>query len=194
MPEFQTSRKEPETQSLTSSSDESAHLDDIVMRDISDGSEDLDAPVSAEEYSRHEAEQVEEARRADLITPDQFWVYFQGAFAAPGALMPDFRPLGIQPDEEYAARKASDSLHWLLDKHFPFMLEQKNETIAHLSVCLPFLYVKVMVVREIFRARKAQPVEGRAAPGDEVHQKARPDVAPAADGAYSFMDAEAPVQ
>lgn len=97
---------------------------------------------------------------AEPVTKDEFWLTWQIAWAAPGMLDRDFKPLEAQSGE----RPASDAMHDLLTIWFPGALLPGSPTIKALMVVGPVMVGKVMVAREIMagkRASRARPVAAR---------------------------------
>lgn len=179
LPTFQTSRSksqsEPETSMTGTSSnptDDGAHLDQMRVTDFEDEGHDPDAPVMLGE----DGEPVDDAP-PEQITKEAFWVVFQTAFNLPGQILPDLRPMGIQPHEVGGAQAASDAVYSLLEIYYPSALMPQSETMAHLMVAAPFFIGKAMVVREIIRAKKAKPVqqEQEAQSKPEKRQPPEPD-------------------
>lgn len=178
LPTFQTSRNksnppsESETPTTSSnSSDDGAHLDQIKMPDLEDEGPDPDAPIQIGE----DGEPIDDAP-PEQITREAFWVVFQTAFNLPGQILPDLRPMGIQPHEVGGAQAASDAVYSLLEIYYPSALMPQSETMAHLMVAAPFFIGKAMVVREIIRAKKAKPVQQeQPAPKPESKPAPEPD-------------------
>lgn len=180
LPTFQTSRSksspppsESETPTTSSNnSDDGAHLDQIKMPDLEDEGADPDAPIQIGE----DGEPIDDAP-PEQITREAFWVVFQTAFNLPGQILPDLRPMGIQPHEVGGAQAASDAVYSLLEIYYPSALMPQSETMAHLMIAAPFFIGKAMVVREIIRAKKAKPVkqEQEAQPKPEKRQPPEPD-------------------
>lgn len=111
------------------------------------------------------------------ISKDAFYTIFQTIFAMPGMFVPDFQPLAIQDDEQQAGRAASDAIYGLLEIYYPEGLVPGGDTLAHLIVAGPFIAGKVIIVREILKARQAtsadqvaQPQEQEQSQDQEVQQ------------------------
>ncbi|HEV8035810.1 hypothetical protein [Yoonia sp.] len=161
LPEFKTTRQTdspPLAETSTpSTSDGGAHLDTIRVEEIEQDHDaagivhlDDDGNEIGADFGPVEPEKV---------TRDGFYVLFRTSFDLPGQIMPDFKPLGIQPTEQGAARAASDALYSLLEIYYPAALLPQSETLAHLLTLGPFLIGKVMVMRAILNARNAPPIE-----------------------------------
>ena len=132
-------------------SDAGAFLADFVVPDIDDDADDLDAPVHVEAIAKAAAAKVE------LIGKDAFFTVFLTAFAVPQFVQSDLAVLAVQPDEESAARAASDATYGLLKIYYPAALTPKGEVFGHLMIAGPFFIAKAMIVREVLRARRAKP-------------------------------------
>lgn len=129
-------------------SDDGAHLDGFTMPNFDADQIDEDAPIDLGDDLGGAGDPTHE-----LISQDDFWQVFQTAFSLPGAFVPDFAPLAIQPRETSRARIASDGVYGLLKIYYPGALMPQGETLAHLMACTPFFIAKAMVVREIIRAK-----------------------------------------
>lgn len=164
LPTFQTTRnlpnmeEETRTETMETSSrdtaDDGSHLDDIRMPDVEDQGCDPDGPITVDE----EGQPIDDGP-PEQIGRDAFWVVFQTAFDMPGMMIRDLSAMGIQDDERQGARAASDATYALLEIYYPKALMPQSETIAHLMIAGPFFLGKAMVVREIFRAMRAKPVQ-----------------------------------
>lgn len=147
---------EEETKPASLGSDNGAHLNDYVVPDIDDSADDEDAPINVTlEQEAEEAEPLE----PEKLSRDAFFTVFKTAFDMPGHLVPDFKPVAIQPNEEQAGRAASDATYSLLEIYYPNALMPQSEVMAHLLVACPFLIGKAMIVRAILQARKMERVQ-----------------------------------
>lgn len=99
-------------------------------------------------------EPVDGQEVVEMMTKDAFFVVLRHSFGLPGMFMPDFRPLAIQPEEEPIARDASDAIYELLEIYYPGALMPQGDTFARIARAAPFIFAKVLVVREILRARR----------------------------------------
>lgn len=181
-------------ESSPATSDDGAHLDAIRMPEIEgDDREDGDGPQEVGEDGAPIDAGPEEP---ELIDRDAFWIVFQTAFNMPGMLLPDLRPLAIQPAEQGGARAASDATYALLEIYAPGILLPGSETLAHLMVAGPFFLGKAFVVREIIRARKAKPIEearrAREAKAERPRPEGSADPEPNTAGADTYMPPQNP--
>ena len=136
----------------------------------------------------------------DLIGKPAFYTVFKTAFAVPGMVVADLKPIAIQPDEAEIAREASDAVYELLEIYYPSALMPQSEGFARVMRMFPFVAAKVMVVREILTARRMARIEAanaarRGAPGPEFRStRAAPEPAntdaPPQSSVFGFMDAE----
>lgn len=144
-------------------------------------------------------EMPQPAEAVELLTKSAFYTVFKTAFAVPGMLGRDFKPLAIQPDEEDTARDASDAVYELLEIYFPQALMPQSEGLARIMRAAPFIMGKVLIVREILTARRIAKMEAvnaqRQAPPPEFRStRAAPapanvDAPPPSD-TFGFMDQE----
>ena len=146
---------------------DTSHLEGFIIPEIEHDDNDQDAPIRLDENGE------EIAPVPIQLDQDAFYVVFCTAFDAPGMLMAKFKPMGIQPDERQTSRAASDAVYRLLEIYYPAALMPQSETLAHLMVAAPFVIGKVMIVREIFRADRARPVE-EATPDTQPKPKEEP--------------------
>lgn len=154
-PEQETHVAELEAQSPHFSTTEAPEsLRDIVVPDIDDDmADDPDAIVSAQELDdRREADAAESI--AEQIMPKQdFYDIFRMPFDM-AANSERFAPLAIQPQEEGAARGASDALYSLLRKHFPTALvlgSEQFEMIINMITVFGFVGVKMIILARILK-------------------------------------------
>ena len=140
-------------------------MDDAEMSEFMDsfrapeigGEGDLEHDVLTPE----QADQAPEDEAPDPIDKAAFWIVFKAGFAIPSGFFPDFAPLAIQPHEEPTARTASDAIHDILSIYYPDALKPQSQLLTLLLAAGPFLIMKVAVVREILKARKAVTIEQR---------------------------------
>lgn len=133
------------------------HLADFVVNDIEGEAFDGDlAP----------ADQVVED---DTLPPEPvqmdkgaFFVVFSTAFNIPAMINRDFGPLAIQAEEQAAARAASDGIYDLLEIYYPSALMPQGRVAASLLAAGPFIFGKVLIVREIFAAKRRAKIEAEA--------------------------------
>ena len=88
----------------------------------------------------------------DAVEPldkDDFWEVFCLAFDLPMQFIntPEMVALAIQENEIEQARAASDSIYALLKIWYPSALTVNSPTMMHLLVAVPFLWMKIQVVR-----------------------------------------------
>lgn len=165
-PQDATTETEPSLASLSDDQEaatyveDGAHLDALRAPDFDDDQQDEEAPYVV----------GEDGERADFIPPEPeqmtreaFFDLFCSAFDVPGVFIPDFAPLAVQKDERPRARLASDAVYSLLQIYYPGALTPDSELVQHLLAAAPFFIGKVMVVREILRARNAQPFDSNSA-------------------------------
>ena len=164
--------------------DDGAFLADFVVPDIDDDADDLDAPVHVEAIATADAAEVE------LIGKDAFFTVFLTAFAVPQFVQSDLAVLAVQPDEESAARAASDATYGLLKIYYPAALTPKGEVFGHLMIAGPFFIAKAMIVREVLRARRAKPANPQPTPPAHDREDPRPPEPPAAANDNWPMDIE----
>jgi hypothetical protein len=114
----------------------------------------------------------------EQITMDAWWVVFQASFAAPMMFGVDFEPVAIQPEEQTSARAASDAAYRLLQVYYPRALIAGSDKLTDLLVAGGFIYGKVMIVKMILQARRAEALEavnerkrGDGAPGGEFRSQ-----------------------
>lgn len=119
---------------------------------------------------------------------ENFYLMLNSAFALPGQIIPDLKPLAIQPDEEKIARDASDGIYNIVQIWCPAVLVVNNPTIANLFAAAPFIVGKVAIMMEIMSAVQTEK------DADEAHQKRQqPQQQPQAP-AESGTDADNVVQ
>ncbi|AUQ50005.1 hypothetical protein PhaeoP83_01732 [Phaeobacter inhibens] len=171
-PQFKSNRSTPKApqaetpeQSGTPSnnSDDGAILDGFVMPDIEAGdSDDPAAPIEVGEDGERLPVEVEPEKKPEKISQEAFWFVFQTTFDWPAMLLAQIEPMAakvaIQPEEMAIARKSSDNIYALLAIYYPKALVPGSDTIAHVLHAAPFIVAKVMLVREIFRQRKARDI------------------------------------
>lgn len=175
-PKFTSSRKsssppepttnQPETQAQigtsTTPTDDGSHLGSFVMQEIeAGGGGGEDDPIGVGEDGNPLPERVE----PEQISQEAFWIVFQTAFDMPAMVISQFEPMAagvaIQQRERDIARACSDAIYALLEIYYPKALLPGSDTVAHVIAATPFLFAKVMIVREIFRARRARDVSPR---------------------------------
>lgn len=120
-----------------------------------------DDPIGVGEDGNPLPERVE----PEQISQEAFWIVFQTAFDMPAMVISQFEPMAagvaIQQQERDVARACSDAIYALLEIYYPKALLPGSDTVAHVIAATPFLFAKVMIVREIFRARRARDVSPR---------------------------------
>jgi len=146
--------------------EDAAHLADFVVNDIEEDAFDGDlAPVDqVDETDEMPPEPVQMDKAA-------FYVVFSTAFNMPAMISRDFGPLAIQPEEERAARAASDGIYDLLEIYYPAALMPQGRVAASLLAAGPFIFGKVMVVREIFAAKRRAKVEAEEKAAREANER-----------------------
>lgn len=168
----------PEVDTGHTGADDGAHLDNFVMPDAS-AREDPDPEAPQEVGEDGEVLGAE----PEMMDRETFWFSFKLIFSLPGSIMPELKPLDIQPQEVEAAHDCADACYDLLRIWYPAALRPGNETIGLLIKAAPFIIAKVAVVRIILanRARNAQgAVEGAGkAKAGQGAQKAQEDATPA---------------
>lgn len=142
--------------------------------------------------------QIDTQEAVEMMTKDAFYVVFRHAFGLPGMFMPQWRPLAIQPSEETIARDACDAIYELLEIYYPGALMPQGDTFARIATAAPFVLAKVLVVREILRARRARVVSEDAPepPAGEfrttrTETPANDNVAPTEGDPTTWMNEEA---
>lgn len=149
----------PNEKPTSLASDGGSHLDDLTVPDIDEDGGDPDAPIVLSEALADEEENPAAPADVEELSEEAFWLMFQSGFNAPGMFVKDLKPLAISDEEAEQARAASNATYALLRIWYPAALTPHNETIGHLIMAMPFFMAKVMIVREILRARNATPVQ-----------------------------------
>ena len=138
------------------------------------------------------------AEAVELIGKGAFYTVFKTAFAAPAMFMgADWQPLAIQPHEDEIARDASDAIYEILEIYYPAALTPQSEGFARIMRAAPFIAAKVMIVRAILQARRAErlrpvnaPEAGPAFKSSRAHVNPANSNAPPADSPFAFADQE----
>lgn len=91
------------------------------------------------------------------IDREMFWGAWRMAFAYPGMVDPDFKPVAIQPGETDQARAACDAAYDLAAEYAPWLLTA-NEKWFKLAALGQFLFAKVMIVRLVLAEKQARRV------------------------------------
>jgi len=129
-------------------------------------------------------------------SPGKRSVVFEHAFAIPGHVAPQWRPLAIQLGERDGARAASDAAYELLEIYYPGALLPGSDTLARLLILGPFLIGKVMVARLIIAQHKRDQIEARAKPTEpppefKTRRKEGDQAENVIRGAFDWIDAQA---
>lgn len=137
-----------DTANINAAPDDGAHLADFRAPDI--GGEDL---VQDDVARVDDAPDDLETAAPETMSKEAFWTVFKAVFQIPSAIVPDFAPLAIQPEEEPIARPAADACHDLLSIYYPRALMPMGDTFALILTAGPFLLMKVQLVRAILADR-----------------------------------------
>lgn len=127
--------------------DDGSHLADVIVPEIDDDIQDVDAPVSLEDYKQAIDDAETEVATDGQISTDQFWIVFKSGFEIPAMLLPNMDALAIQESEKKNAKSASDATYRLLEIYYPSALQPQSEVVANILVALPFFVGKAMVVK-----------------------------------------------
>lgn len=173
------------------STSDGAHLDSIRVEEIEEDKSGAGIVHLDEEGNEIGAEF--DPVEPEQVTRDGFFVLFRTAFDLPGQIMPDFKPLAVQPEEECTARAASDALYSLLEIYYPSALLPQSETLAHLLTLGPFVLGKAMVVKAILDARRRPPVHARKPQDTEAQSMPSPPPGVSSPSPVDWMAAEGPV-
>lgn len=153
-----------------------SHLDDMIAPDFGGIDDDPDAV-------QFKSQRSEMGGDAEFDAPEQldratFYGVFKVAFSVPQMVAgPDFAPVAVQPDEEPAARDASDGLYTLLEAYYPAALNPMSDKAAALLALGLFGIGKAKTVqmcladrqrREAKERREAMAANDNQAPVDDL--------------------------
>lgn len=183
---LQTTSRAALTRPPLPSRNENPSVEEATSSPISEGDDDPGAHVDgidfgADDIGQDELGQPGAAVPGGLIDREMFWMNFRGLFALGGVVsLPPFplESLPIRPDEEQAARAASDSLYDIaLETPFlQWLLSPESEWAKRIITILAFVGPKAMAVKAEIVAK----AEAEARPMKDVTPKA--DNADAGDG------------
>lgn len=139
---------------------DASHLDTFVASDLEADSGAKDDVTHLDDQGEPvQPDSVEEV--VEQISKEAFFVVFSHAFGLPGMIMPDWKPLAIQPDEERIAREACNAIYEILEIYYPAALMPQGDMFARLATAAPFVLAKVLVVREILTSRRRAKLEAK---------------------------------
>lgn len=139
---------------------DASHLDDMIAPDFGGVDDDPDAV-------QFKSARVDEDLEPEFAEPQQldrgtFYGVFKTAFSVPQMVAgPDFAPVAVQPQEEGAAREASDGLYTLLEAYYPAALNPMSDKAAALLALGLFGIGKAKTAQICFMERRERLAEQR---------------------------------
>lgn len=104
---------------------------------------------------------------------ENFYAMFEGAFAFPGQLDPDYAPLAIQPEEEAGARATAELLYEFAEQYASWILIDFDTRLAKYLVAGGFLFTTSKKFNAIQKTKRDRRLEEAGARQDEADQQAQ---------------------
>lgn len=157
IPMFITTRNDdpPESEPAEPSSTTDHDLDTFRAADLDPGAGDPGGVIEADQDGQFPDPDAPALGDAETLSREVFWQTFKTAFAYPGMIDQDFKPLAIQPEETDLAHGASDATFDLLEEYAPGLLAVDDKWFK-LAMVGQFLFLKIAVVREVFAEKRAR--------------------------------------
>ena len=141
-----------------------AHLDDFRAHDLGGELEITDDVVTPDSEPDEGDDGGTDIAMGEVMSHDEFYIMFEGLFAAPmmlATMVPNLDPepfqlVAVQPDEAPAARKASDAAYRLAERYYPALLDAKTGPLWDALAVGGFVLMKVMLIKAILAMQKAQ--------------------------------------